>query len=203
MEAATLTEAKRLCGAKNRSGGTCGNTAGKGTNHLGWGQCANHLGNTPSGIRFAEQQRAIAEGRRYITEREVDPLEAILSGVRLAAGIRDSYMTELGQVPPEDDEKFERLRIELRRSNRELVQAGKAAVDAGVAERLVQLHERIAGALSAAVEVLLAQFVSKMLGRPLTDDERRTAVAIVVGRLETFEGEAEDITPTLPERTAA
>jgi hypothetical protein len=74
------------CGAKKRSGGNCERVAGAGTNHKGVGTCSNHLGST---------DRAEVAGQVFLAKREamvmgvplnIEPHEAILECIRIAAG---------------------------------------------------------------------------------------------------------------------
>lgn len=79
-----------LCGSAKKTGGTCQNAAGKGTDHVGHGHCRFHGGNTPGGIRMAQREQAYAEARTMaldVTGDDVDPEDLILGRVREQAGI--------------------------------------------------------------------------------------------------------------------
>ena len=56
---------KPRCGAKTRAGGYCTQPAGWGTDHLGFGSCRIHSGNTPTG-RMAG---AVAMARAHASTR--------------------------------------------------------------------------------------------------------------------------------------
>ena len=192
---------KPRCGAKKRSGGTCQNFAGQATDHPGYGQCSRHGGATESGRKSASRQKALDTARRYaITEVAIDPMEAMLSAIRLAAGIRQSYLVEMTEVDAaKDPEKYERLRLALRQANRELAQTSGETVRAGVAERQVRLAERIGGALSAAIEEGLA-VLREALGDALTPELVAKMVGTTLARLESFEGQAFEEPEQIPER---
>jgi hypothetical protein len=49
---------KKLCGANLKSGRTCRNVAGKGTDHLGAGRCSRHLGSTRNHKMAAQREQA-------------------------------------------------------------------------------------------------------------------------------------------------
>jgi hypothetical protein len=75
-----------LCGAKTRSGGTCGRQAGWGTSHLGVGSCSSHGGSTPthelSGAVALARRQALVMGEPL----DADPHEVILDCIRIARG---------------------------------------------------------------------------------------------------------------------
>lgn len=78
---------RTLCGAKTRAGGTCTKRAGEGTGHPGEGRCKHHAGSTPS----HELKGAVILARREaqvmgVPLHDVDPHEAILECIRIAAG---------------------------------------------------------------------------------------------------------------------
>ena len=67
------------CGAKNREGNPCKNAAGKNTDHVGFGYCANHTGSTPNGGKHAEKERAAWLER---LSNELDPSVKFMADVR-------------------------------------------------------------------------------------------------------------------------
>jgi hypothetical protein len=78
-----------LCGSPKKSGGTCGNTAGKGTAHVGFGHCRHHGGNSPGGTRMAQREAAYATARTLHLDVDGggDVEDLLLGRVREQAGI--------------------------------------------------------------------------------------------------------------------
>lgn len=187
----------RYCGGKTRAGGECRREAGWATDHVGYGRCKLHGGRAPAGRKAAARERAVAEGRRYIDEVDVDPARAMLSAVRLHAGIRQHYLEALAELngADGDETKAAALVLEVRATNRELSQIAKACADAGVADRMVRMAERMGAMLSAAMEDALA-----VLGDVVTPELRAKVVRTYVARLESLEGSAEELddVPALP-----
>jgi hypothetical protein len=74
------------CAAKTRNGGTCRKRAGEGTSHLGEGRCKLHGGASPqaelAGVVTLARREAATMGRPL----EVNPHDAILECIRIAAG---------------------------------------------------------------------------------------------------------------------
>lgn len=74
------------CGAKTRAGSPCQKRAGEGTSHLGEGRCKMHGGASPraelAGVIVLARREAATMGRPL----DVDPHEAILECIRIAAG---------------------------------------------------------------------------------------------------------------------
>jgi hypothetical protein len=195
------------CGAKTRKGGQCGRPRGWATTHPGWGRCKLHGGASPSGEQAAQHEKALAEGKRYIGSVDVTPEAAILSCVSVSIGLRDSYLSELAAFDGEGGDRYEFLRLEARRATREAAMNAKAAIDAGVAQRLVALAERTGAAVSASIEDGLAALRRRLEARgfELTEQDRAVFIASALHRLESFEGQAEDITdrPALTTGAAA
>jgi hypothetical protein len=89
----------RRCGARTRAGGSCNKSAGAGTPHSGFGRCALHGGCTPDHIKHAALQQAM----EFVTgalghETDVDPLDATLMAVRLAAGAVGYWRHQLAET---------------------------------------------------------------------------------------------------------
>jgi hypothetical protein len=189
---AAVAQAVNVCGAQTRSGGRCQMPAGSGTSHRGYGSCARHGGHLPGPTKAAERSRAIANGSRYIAEVDIDPARAMLSAVRLAAGIRQSYLDAMAEAG-DDEAKQGALMAEVRSSNRELWQAAKACSDAKVAERLVWMAERQAAMVSAAI----VDAVEQAFGELATPERMAVVARTSRARLESFEGSAEEMPPEL------
>lgn len=76
----------KLCGAKTRTGGECGKTAGWGTDSPGYGRCRLHGGNTPSGKKAAKEEQARQAVVSYGLARSVEPHAALLEELHRTAG---------------------------------------------------------------------------------------------------------------------
>lgn len=87
---------KPKCGAKNRTGGTCGKPSGWGTNHVGIGKCRFHGGNTPNGKKSAERQRAEADIKA--AEAKARRAVAELSEVNTAPALIENPLTALAEL---------------------------------------------------------------------------------------------------------
>lgn len=172
-----------LCGAKTRSGGSCKRPAGWGTNHAGYARCKMHAGSTPSGqiagLTELARRRAAVMGRPI----DIDPHEAILECIRIAAGevkYASDQIAELeeaeavGPVQTQRPLKEEKgaenpehyvteygppalhIWIKVRHEAMDrLAKYAKAAIEAGIAERLVQLAEKQAELMAEAVRGIL------------------------------------------------
>jgi hypothetical protein len=146
--------------------------AGEGTRHAGYGPCVAH--------GRAEEHRAWELALEIAAERQVSPWDALLLGVRLAAG-RVAWVdeelrraTRLAEADPDGAGSTSAVRNWLKESRLErtlLARTAKAAIDAGVAERLVRQVE------------LEGQLVAEVLGRTLdalelSAEQRQTAFAV-------------------------
>ena len=170
---------RQRCGGTNRAGRPCGNAAGKGTDHVGAGNCANHGGCTRSGRMAAAREQARAELAALDVAPVGDPLRqlALLAGQVLAW--RDSMagrVNALGSLRYGTD-GGEQLRAEvalyersLDRAERVLVAMARLNID----ERLAAVTEAQASIIERAVTAALA---SEGLDLAAQDRARR-----VVGR---------------------
>ena len=80
----------KKCGGTNRQGDPCGNPAGFKTDHVGFGNCHNHAGATPSGEKHAAKEEAawratLAEGIDPSLKKLRSLQEAQAESVQLAA----------------------------------------------------------------------------------------------------------------------
>jgi hypothetical protein len=178
MEAGTTIE--RFCGIKTRKGrGTpCRKPAGWGTPTPGRGPCRLHGGMLPGVRKVCEAQEADAFAREVLQlDVPIDPLQAKLLAVRLAAGLKDYWTRRWAKDGPTDTvvAGYERALDKLDRFS-------KTALDAGVAEKLVALAEREADPIVLAAEEALAVL------KGLTATERTAfAVALKAGLERHFE----------------
>jgi hypothetical protein len=131
-----------LCGAKRKNGNTCRLFAGQGTSHPGVGRCRFHLGNSKNheahAVRVEATRRLVEFGQPVA----VEPTEALLQVLHLSAGhlawVREALATL-------DDKTTFEGQVLMRLWNEErdrVARISKAALDAGVAERQIQLAER-------------------------------------------------------------
>lgn len=91
--------AANLCGADKRSGGPCGRPAGWGTGHVGIGRCKFHGGSTPNHEMSAAVELARRETAMHALPLDIEPHEALLQCVQIAAGwVRYAFerLNELG-----------------------------------------------------------------------------------------------------------
>lgn len=164
MTSTTNASARRFCEAKKRQGpGRCKKTAGWGTDHVGWGSCKLHGGNTASGRTAAAREEAAAEAVRLGVAIETDPHEALAAIVAIIAGqvrFLQARVEELGESEALTEDA---LHPTIRALNSVLDQwrhAAKAAADAGVAKRRADLDEMVVAGLSEAMRRAVADVPS-------------------------------------------
>lgn len=150
--------ARRLCGAKTRSGGKCTQAAGWGTDHAGFGSCKLHGGSVRNGRVAAAREEAEAEVLKLGVAIETDPHAALATAVGILAGQVRFLQAKAAKL--EDGEGLEEgeLAPVVRTLNGVLEQwarISKAAVDAGVAERQVTLDEQQVGKFATAMRAVL------------------------------------------------
>lgn len=165
-----------LCEARTRSGGTCRLFAGQGTNHLGIGRCKHHGGSTPTHVASAVVQEARRRAIEFGDELPVEPAEALLSMLRLSAGMVAWTRSELAHT--DDRTSFEAaVLVRMYADERDrTARIAKAALDAGVAERMVRLAESYGELLATLIGNILSDL-------HLTVEQRGRAPEIVRGRL--------------------
>jgi hypothetical protein len=173
------------CGAKTRNGGACKKQKGWGTEHLGSGRCKLHGGNTESGTKAAANEAAAIMG----AELDIDPHDALLQCIRITAGEISYCSTLIGDL----DEPMvmtpfgEMLSIWIttrQKAIERLAKFSKMALDAGVAERQVQVAERYGE--------MLATLVSGILGDlKLSKAQQKEAPAVVRKHFQLIEGGAQ------------
>ncbi len=197
MEPSGSNSAHGKCGGHNRQGEPCGNPAGKGTDHLGVGNCTNHGGSTPSGRKHAQTELAKRAVQTYGLPREVAPDVALLEEVhrtaghvawlqQIVAGLEEGDLVwgqvqmvdkGSGQFGGVDTTYSAQVNVWLdlyRQERKHLTDVCKAALAAGIAERQVKLAEQ-QGAL-------IAQVISRILDDLNLTSEQRALVPEVVPR---------------------
>lgn len=166
------------CGGTNRAGQPCGNTAGKGTDHVGIGNCKNHGGSTPTQRRSAQIETARRAVTTYGLPREVTPDVALLEEVHRTAG-HVAWLAEIVAAIEQEDlvwgktEEVDKNATEFggvdttykaipniwltlyQQERKHLAAVAKAALDAGIAERQVKLAEQQGQLLAKAIRCVL------------------------------------------------
>lgn len=183
-------EVVAFCGATSRSG-KCGLPAGWGTDHPQVGHCRHHGGSSPNGRKYAARIEASTFMGAGDALPDVDPTDALLYTVRRKrqtadyCRLRAAALQEDEQTPDGDVAMWVRLEDE---HLRDLNRFAKAALDAGVAERRVQLAERTGALLAAAIEDALTVF-----GDAATPKLRALFVAKFSSRVAVLEAAADDV----------
>jgi hypothetical protein len=89
------------CGAKTRSGGTCGLRAGWGTSHPGAAHCKLHAGSTPRGELTGQLLLARREAAVMGIPLDIEPHNAILQCILIAAGEVRYASERIGELDPD------------------------------------------------------------------------------------------------------
>lgn len=181
---------KPKCGAK-RTGrdGTCDLPAGYGTDHLGFGKCKWHFGNTRA-LKIAAAKEEMRE-RFYGDEVSIEPTEAILEEIRRSAGhVRWLHSMILRMDAQLEGQDPDRVLLQLSVTGwgkaawtkmyaderAHLVKTAKMAIDAGVAERQVRLAESHGELLATILRAVLTDL-------KLTPEQQALAPEIVTRHL--------------------
>lgn len=184
------------CGGKLlKRDGTCTQPAGWGTPHLGTGRCKLHGGSSPTHVASAVAAKIRQDAATYGLPRDITPAAALLEEVRYAAGHVAWLRARVAELEPDAltwglAERAERAATEFpgtdtteraalntwleayHRERRYLLDVSKAALSAGVEERLVQLAE----AQGLAVVTVLARVFARL---QLTEAQRQLAAVAV------------------------
>lgn len=187
------------CRAKKTNGQPCGNWAMNGTT-----VCSSHGGKAPQ-VRAAAERRLREAGAEaavvtFGLPRDIDPGRALLEEVQRTAG----HVAWLGAVVagleqgdlvwglaeeverPDGSESRHKAGISVwvelyQRERRHLAQVSKAAIDAGVSERLVSVFEQAGAALVSVLEGVLDEL-------DLSPAQRARVPGLVRARLERVVG---------------
>lgn len=205
------------CNAIKRDGKPCSLTAGQGTDHVGIGRCKFHGGSTPTHMHHAAKTQARMHAVTMGAPINIEPHDALLWCVRIAAGEVSYCNVMVAMLHPDDatgntvsikrrplshgkegDSSHETVEettiadpalhiwINTRREAIDrLAKFSKMAVDAGVAERQVQLAERYGEAIGNVVGRILD-------GLNLSATQMRKAPELVRMHLTSIEGTAEE-----------
>jgi hypothetical protein len=182
------------CGGTNRSGEPCGNVAGFGTEHAGWGNCKHHGGSTPTGEAHAARLQAASEAGRLGAEVPLDPGDALTLAVRLVGGEVEWLRRKLREAEEAGEDADARaLAAAFSPAVERLARIGKLATDAGLDERRLELDALVLDRLGAAVSAAIADAA-------LDEDSRARLDAALRGRL--GELSDDDLRPRPVELTA-
>lgn len=194
------------CGARKRKGGgVCGQAAGWGTDHPGHGPCKLHGGTTQTHVKAARTKAARIAVTTYGLPRDIDPATALLEEVHRTAGHVAWLAQKIRELDDEDltwgvvqetdknatmfagtDRKSAaRPTVWLELYHRErihLVRVSKAALDAGVSERMVRLAEQqgamLAGVIRRAMDATLDE-IGTMVGAKAAARVRKAWPAVL------------------------
>jgi hypothetical protein len=147
------------CGAKKRTGGSCGLPAGHGTDHVGAGPCGRHGGHMPGPRKAVATELALAKAREIGLEVDTDPLTAMVTLVGRAQGANDLFLARVIALI-EEDEGFPADHpdwIGYMATMKQAAEIARMASSAGVAERQIRLVERLWDTITAAYEDGLAR----------------------------------------------
>lgn len=174
------------CGAKTRSGGTCGKPAGWGT-ESSRGRCKLHGGATPNGKKNAQRQEAIAAVEFFGLPREINPHDALVEELHRTAGHVAFLATAIraGEIPAEQTPTGQRRKVPFdgafggpslyvalyQQERKHFAEIAKTCIAVGIEERRVQLAEQQGELLAEVVRGILGD-----LGHKLEDPEVRTVV---------------------------
>lgn len=205
----TRKKIAKTCGAKTRAGGQCGHPEGWGTDHVGFGRCKLHGGNTPSGRKNGRTLMATAaattlglpiEGR--------DPAEVVLSEIAHLSGEVEWYRMQVRRLERADviwgvtkqtskqatenpgidtvEEAKVNLWVELLgKAQDRLLKACEVAHRMGIEERRIRLAEEVGELIGETLRAVLA-------GLGLTSEQEEQARTLVPAQLRSL---AERIDP--------
>lgn len=190
-----------VCGYENKNGKTCQREAGWGTEHFGAGPCRSHdygWANKRGESKAEYARPLLAKLTGY--DIEVNPMDALLMCVRIAAAEVAYFSQKIGDLDEKDlvdnpivthssvKEKNgvvtknitkisgrEELSLWIRarkESLNDLARFSKMALDAGVEERLVRVSEAIGETIAMAVRGILDDLV-------LSPEQKNNAPEIV------------------------
>jgi hypothetical protein len=128
----------------------------------------------------------------------VDSLDAAVRAVELANGVVEYWRVELWQAVKAERDPTPTQVEGYRMAVTDLARITKLAYDAGVADRLVEITERMAEQLSLAAEEMLAALASA--GVTLTIEQRTIAARAYASAVQRLEGEPIDGEPNSSRR---
>lgn len=195
---------KLLCGAhktKIKAGKPpyCTQPAGYGTNHYGYGRCKHHVGNTPAGIKAAAKAMLAEQKVTFGQMMPIDPGQGLIEEIARTRGWIN-YLETLLRARGVDEEAIERpetILLELtedgwakaawvsvwQQERQHYARVCKMALDAGIAQRQIELIEQFADRIGNLVMNLI-----RALGHdpedPSVREIARAQLALVSGAAE-------------------
>ena len=177
---------KARCGAQKRQGAPgdkCTLVAGFGTDHVGYGSCKFHGGNTRNQRAAARAEMADTEARRVLATLDVTPVADPFAALSRHAGqvlawqeAISHIVNQLGdRVRYEGAAGSEQLRAEIALYERAMDRTGQILgmiAKLNIEDRMARVTERQADALVSAIEAALA--AAGVTG-PAADDARKAA----------------------------
>ncbi|MFC5654508.1 hypothetical protein [Streptomyces nogalater] len=174
------------CGAQKRQGApgeTCTFTAGWGTDHVGFGHCRLHGGNTRTQRTAARAEMADAEARQVLAALDVVPVADPFAALSKLAGqvlawqeAISAIVNDLGdRIRYEGASGAEQLRAEISLYERAMDRTGHVLgliARLNIEDRMARVTERQADALVSALEAALA--AAGVTGQA-ADDARKAA----------------------------
>jgi hypothetical protein len=173
-------ESGSKCSGTNREGQPCGNAAGKGTDHVGSGNCKHHGGATPAGRKHAQEQAARKAVETYGLPRDISPTDALLEEVRYSAGHVAWLRAKVAELEAADlvwgmTEQVDKGATEFSgvdtthaaavnvwlelyfRERKHLLDLTKTAISVGIEERRVRLAEAQGALMNDVIRRILAR----------------------------------------------
>lgn len=184
-----LPEKRQYCEAQkkeHRGGGTCKARAGQGTDHLGYGFCKNHGGNTPAGKTHVREAQATDAALKWGIPREVDPHTALIEELHRTAGLVTFYGYMAEQLATDDlhgpvgggqwsiPKHEAHIWVRLHQEERDrYARIAKTCVDVGIEERQIRLAEEQGRILANKVRDMLSELGIDMKNPDVQDIIRR------------------------------
>lgn len=179
----------RLKQARADGRDTCTQPAGWGTDHVGIGRCKLHGGATPNhsvnAARVQAEQALLRAQQTYGLPVDVEPGEALLGLVRVAAGIVAWLGAQIAQLQAEDltvDGRTHPLVSLYLEERKHLTQVSKDTLAAGVAERRVRLEEAQGQLLVGLLERIIRRLGADPMDPAVRDIVREELTAIEGGQ---------------------
>lgn len=161
---------KPKCGAQKRQGApgeTCTFIAGWGTDHVGFGYCRLHGGNTRTQRASARAEMADAEARQVLAALDVAPVGDPFAALSRLAGQVLAWQEAISQIVNDLGDRVryegasgsEQLRAEIALYERAMDRTGHVLgmiAKLGIEDRMARVTERQAEALVSALEAALA-----------------------------------------------
>lgn len=142
----------KLCGANLTTGpGTCGHSAGWGTEHNGRGRCTFHGGSTPSHVIAAQREELAEAVVTFGLPVDIDAADALIDEVKRTAGIVHCLDLIIRGKTAEQLLKEPNLVLWHRQERRHGLMVSRVAIAAGIAERQVRVAEQHASIFAAAL----------------------------------------------------